>query len=71
MEGIRSDVPLAEKLELFEKLLTENQNSVESVQQKMEQKNQEQPRKIETSFNDKINSITEKQDKIPTEIKNA
>ena len=68
-EGIRSDDLFAEKLELIEKRLTENQNSAESVQHKMEQKIELQLRKIETSFAEKINSILEKQDKIPTEIK--
>ena len=43
------------KLELNEKRLTENQNSAESVQQKMEQKIEEQLRKIDTSFDEKIN----------------
>ena len=70
-EGIRSDDPLAEKLELFEMRFTESQSNAKSAQQKMKQKIDEQLRKTETSLDEKINTIIEKQNKIPTAIKNA
>ena len=74
-DGTPSDDSLAEKLEIFGKQLTENQNSAELLQQKMEQKMEqkilEQFLETKTKFDKKINSTIENQEKMPTEIKKA
>ena len=49
----------------------ENENSAESVQQKMEKKSGEHLRKTKTEFDGRVNSIIAKQKEIPAEIKNA